>query len=112
MNSLLKSRWYREPWVWLLIGLPATAVIGGFITLYLAIISNDGLVVDDYYKQGLEINRILARDKAAATHQLMATVTLDQQQEAVVVNLLADPNCALPGQITLIHEPVLIKPAF
>ena len=39
----------------------------GVVTITLAIVSYDGLVVDDYYRQGLEINRSLARDRLAKT---------------------------------------------
>ena len=39
--------WYRYPWPWVAIGIPATAVIGGLFTLYLAITHPDPLVVDD-----------------------------------------------------------------
>ena len=73
--------WYREPLVWLLISFPLTAVIAGFFTLYLAIISKDGLVVDDYYQRGKEINMSLARDRAAARHGLHASVTLDATKQ-------------------------------
>jgi len=33
----LKPPWYREPLVWLVIFFPAIAVMGGLITIYLAI---------------------------------------------------------------------------
>ena len=39
--------WYRYPWPWVAIGIPATAVFGGLFTLYLAITHPDPLVVDD-----------------------------------------------------------------
>ncbi|MGK2924268.1 MAG: FixH family protein [Lysobacterales bacterium] len=39
--------WYRYPWPWVAIGIPAIAVIGGLFTLYLAITHPDPLVVDD-----------------------------------------------------------------
>lgn len=35
------TRWYREPYVWLLILIPAAAVLAGLITLALAIASDD-----------------------------------------------------------------------
>jgi hypothetical protein len=34
INMAETKRWYAEPWVWLLIALPMTAVIGGMITIY------------------------------------------------------------------------------
>ena len=49
--------WYQQAWPWFLISLPASAVIGGIITLMLAVNSPNALVVDDYYKEGLAINQ-------------------------------------------------------
>ena len=79
--------WYREPWVWLMIALPASAVIGGMITIYLAIVSSDGLVEDDYYKRGKTINLELARDQVAAHQELQAIVGINSQTRKVTVRL-------------------------
>jgi len=73
MNSADRSTarpWYREPWPWILMVAPATAVAGGAVTLWLAVSTSDGLVADDYYKQGLAINRVLHREEAAARLQV------------------------------------------
>lgn len=93
--------WYREPLVWLLISFPLTAVIAGFFTLYLAIISKDGLVVDDYYQKGKEINKSLARDQAAAQHGLRASVTLDAARQEVSVRLSAAKGWPLPDTLSV-----------
>jgi uncharacterized protein len=58
--------WFRQRWPWLLMAGPAIVVVAGFITLGLAINSADGLVADDYYKQGKAINRTITRDTNAA----------------------------------------------
>lgn len=93
-------RWYREPWVWLLISLPMTAVIAGMVTLYLAVSTSDGLVVDDYYKRGKAINVDLARDAAAARHELRADIELDMRNNHV--QLLLQGNIErLPETLTL-----------
>jgi hypothetical protein len=93
-------RWYREPWVWLLISLPMTAVIAGMVTLYLAVSTSDGLVVDDYYKRGKAINVDLARDAAAARHELRADIDLDMRNNHV--QLLLQGNIEpLPETLTL-----------
>jgi hypothetical protein len=39
--------WYREPWPWVAIGIPAIAVLMGLTTLYLALANPDYLVVDE-----------------------------------------------------------------
>src|SRR4030067_537501 len=93
--------WYREPLVWLIISFPLSAVVAGFFTLYLAIISKDGLVVDDYYQKGKEINLSLARARAAAQHGLRAGVTLDSAKQQVVVQLNAAKDQHLPDRLDL-----------
>jgi hypothetical protein len=45
--------WYRQLWPWLLIIPPAGAVIGGGLTLYLAITRPDALVRQDCAKDGV-----------------------------------------------------------
>jgi len=39
--------WYREPWPWVLIAIPALTVIACGITLWLALTHPDYLVVED-----------------------------------------------------------------
>ncbi len=45
--------WYRHLWPWLLIVPPAAAVIGGGLTLYLAVTRPDTLVRKDCVKDGV-----------------------------------------------------------
>ena len=103
MKSLNPSRparpWYRERYVWLVIFFPAVAIIGGVHMLYLAISSYDGLVVDDYYKQGLKINRTLERDRQADAYQLAADIEIDAKLEEVKIRLSANANFSHPVQI-------------
>ena len=96
-----KSPWYHEPLVWLVIFFPAVAVVGSLFTIYLAISSNDGLVVDDYYQQGLEINRVLARDQAAKFHGLQAILDFNRDPKLIYLTLNAKPDYVLPNQIEL-----------
>lgn len=74
-RSSRPSPWYREPLVWMVLAIPAAAVIMGAVMLVLANATWDGLVADDYYQQGMEINRSLARDAEAARLGLRASVT-------------------------------------
>ena len=68
------SPWYREPLVWLVLAIPAAAVLAGGVMLVLANATWDGLVADDYYQRGMQINRSLARDAEAARLGLRAVV--------------------------------------
>jgi hypothetical protein len=53
---------------------PFVVVVAGVTTAWLAIRSNDGLVADDYYKQGLAINQQLERDHKASELGVQAQV--------------------------------------
>ena len=75
-NGARTQPWYREPWPWILMAGPAVVVVAGLFTAWLAVRSNDGLVVDDYYKQGLAINRTLRRSDAAAHLGIQAELRL------------------------------------
>jgi len=77
MSDMPIKPWYREPWPWLLMAAPATAVLAGAVTLALAIASYDGLVAEDYYKQGLAVNQQLARARKAQALGLGGTLTLE-----------------------------------
>ena len=75
--------WYRQTAPWLLIAGPAIVVVASFITLWLAIRSDDGLVSEDYYRRGLAINRTLAQSDRAASLGLVAAVGLSSERLSV-----------------------------
>lgn len=93
------TRWYQEPYAWLVALLPAVAVIGGFYTLRLAIVSDDGLVTDDYYRKGLEINRVLERDGRAAALAIDADVVVDPTARTATVRMHARDAAVLPASL-------------
>ncbi|MFN2309853.1 MAG: FixH family protein [Gammaproteobacteria bacterium] len=64
--------WYRQFWPWFVMTPPLTAVIAGIATVFIAAHDPDGLVTDDYYKQGLAINDELGRERRAAELGLSA----------------------------------------
>lgn len=66
--------WYTQAWPWGLILGPAIVVVACIYTAWFAINSADPMVVDDYYKQGMAVNRSLERDQMAARHGLHAQI--------------------------------------
>ena len=97
----IKLSWYREPYVWLVISFPLSAVIAGFFMLWLAIVSYDGLVVDDYYKKGLEINKTLERDQNAEHYKLDAVLQINESTKQFRLILSADPDFLSPEKISV-----------
>lgn len=93
--------WYREPWPWLLMAGPAVVVAAGFVTAWIAVQYEDGLVADDYYRQGLAINQMIGRDAAAAAQNVRAQVMFGETGVRV---FLSGP-AKLPGELgmQLVH---------
>lgn len=92
--------WYREPWPWLLALGPFIVVIAGIYTAYLAIVSNDGLVTDDYYKKGLAVNQTIASSEQA--RKLGLTVGVRMTEGGFVARLAAaDQAFAMPPLLVL-----------
>ncbi len=97
-----KKPWHQEFYVWMVLFFPTLAIVAGSYTMYLAITTNDGLVVDDYYKQGLEINRTLARDQVAATHGLQSAIQLNPENLKLQVILMkTNEEYPYPAQMSL-----------
>jgi hypothetical protein len=69
-------RWYRERWPWLLMAGPFVVVVASLASAWIAVRSDDGIVAEDYYKQGLLINQKLARTAAAAKRMPDATISI------------------------------------
>ncbi len=80
--------WHNYPLVWMMIAIPFSAVIMGVVMLWLAIDTDDGLVADDYYKLGLEINDVISLDKKASELQLSASIRFSSSEN--VINMQFD----------------------
>ena len=91
--------WFKEPWPWILMTGPVIVIVAGFITAWLAIKSNDGLVADDYYKQGLAVNQRLQRDHQARDMGLHADVMLSGANVRLLLGASGDVQ--YPEKITL-----------
>lgn len=92
--------------VWLVIFFPSLAVVAGITTIIIAMNTEDSLVVDEYYKQGLAINEVIKYDQQARQLGLRALVDANNQTGEVLVSLSSDGGLRLPGQITfkLVHR--------
>ncbi len=62
-ESSLSGPWWRYPLVWLVIAGPAAVVLASIVTIWLAWRTPETLVSEDYYREGIEINRTLADKK-------------------------------------------------
>ena len=93
--------WYYHRGPWLLMLGPFVVVVAGLATAYLAFKSNDGLVDDDYYKQGLAVNQVTSRDRHARDLDLHAKLVFDKQRNLITVALQSSKLAAFPETIRL-----------
>lgn len=93
--------WYKMPLVWLLIVIPLSAVIAGITTAVIAFKTDDGLVKDDYYTYGKQINRIIKRDKAAENIGLSAALHFDYKANTVTATVTNTTGYVSPDFISV-----------
>ena len=96
-HSLDTKPWYKQFWPWFIISFPMTAVIAGIATIMIAMHKPDGVVVDDYYKEGLAINQALNSEKMAK--QLNIAVTGEVTDDTIQLQLTG--NIPAPEQLTI-----------
>jgi len=75
--------WYRQFWPWFLIALPAAVVAASLYTVYIAATGADDLVVEDYYRDGLAINRQLEKKQLAESLGIMADIQVAGRQVTI-----------------------------
>ena len=95
--------WFRQFWPWFLIALPATAVVAGITTLFIAMHDPDGLVADDYYKAGLAINRVLQKEHAAHRLGIEGDGRLDLTTGDLFLDLKGQFDIARGATLRLVH---------
>ena len=87
--------------VWMVIAIPLVAVVVGLSMLSYSLVSYDGLVADDYYKQGKTINRRLERQARAQELGLNALLDFQIDQGNLVVKLTGSSALEYPDTINL-----------
>jgi hypothetical protein len=97
----MSKPWYREPWPWILMAGPFIVIIASFVSAWIAVSTNDGLVAEDYYKEGLKAGETLAQSAQARAQSIAAQVKLTA--EGVTVRLVgrSDAGFSPPPAIRL-----------
>lgn len=103
MTEIFDSKpWYKQLWPWIIISLPASAVIAGLTTLFIAIENQDSLVKDDWYKDGKAINRRVEYDNNAHTLGLKAEIKVDDITGDLNLSIShANPEFSFPEELYL-----------
>jgi hypothetical protein len=98
--------WYRQFWPWFIMALPASAVVAGLSTVYIAFKNKDSLVRDDWYQDGQSINIDLTRDDHARALGIKADAILDALTGEVRLTLHGKPALVMPPSLTLVFSHV------
>ncbi|MCF7982250.1 MAG: FixH family protein [Pseudomonadales bacterium] len=90
LDADLIKPWYRQFWPWFLIMPPLAAVIGGIITIWLAVNNDAPLVTKNYYQDGLTINQQLKRNQIAVEKKISATLLFAEAEQQLTLYLQGD----------------------
>ena len=93
--------WYQIPVAWMIIAIPLSSVLVGFVMLWVAISSNDGLVFDDYHQQGKRINRVLERDAMASSLGIGAILELLPDSNGLKLSLSSQEKINFPDKLLI-----------
>ena len=86
MEILDTKSWWKHGYVWYIIMGPLLVVIASFITLYLAISRPDPVIDDNYYQNGININKTLLEAKTIAERNSLEPAGLARNHAATGVN--------------------------
>jgi hypothetical protein len=86
-QKAVATRWYQEPWNCLVLGGPLLVVCASIFTAFLAYKGADQVVAEDYYRQGLAINKDIDRDHAAAVRHIAADLRYDGATGIIVLKV-------------------------
>jgi len=96
--------WYRQFWPWFLIALPGSVVVAGISMIVVANRHADDLVVDEYYKDGLAINRQLEKQARAGEIGISADLLLvDERVQVRLAGAAKDTVAPLTLGLRLSH---------
>lgn len=97
--------WYKQFWPWFLISLPASVVIAALVTVTIAINTDDGLVSDDYYREGLAVHKQAASTAHAQALGIAAEVNYRPEAGRLRVRLNQPLPSGSRGMVIRIIHP-------
>lgn len=80
--------WYKQFWPWFLIAIPMSSVIMGITMITLAMDGKDSLVREDWYKDGIAINKRLDKQNRAQSLGIKAFISVDESKNALHIAMV------------------------
>lgn len=88
--------WYKQFWPWVLIAIPASAVLFGIFMITVVTLYPDDVVDDNYYQDGMAINQTLDEDRAASKLGVTARLeTFNPHELTLIVHGTSDARLTL-----------------
>ena len=86
MRETIHPRWWKEPMVWLVAGLPAVAVIASFTTFFIAAKDPDPLVNAGYHKEGMAPVKDTAKEAYAAAYSITGQLMFSNSEVQIILS--------------------------
>ena len=93
--------WYRQFWPWFIMALPASAVVAGLYTVWLAMQTGDSLVVHSSDGMNIVTERNLDAEREALRLGLTAMIDIQVETGAVAVAIRSELETKLPAALQL-----------
>ncbi len=108
MTTMKQPHWAKNPLVWMIIFFPTAAVVAGFNLLYLAIVTDDGLVSGDYYKEGMGINKTITHDLIAIEKNINGLMSINASTGSIQTRFSNDIKSSLGKSLPfeLVHRTI------
>ncbi|WP_432698629.1 FixH family protein [Marinobacterium sp. YM272] len=103
MREETHAPWYKQTWLWFVLAPLIATVIYGFLFLYLSIVTNDGVVKDDFYKVARGISADPSREEQALKMGIQGRLTLDSLTGDVQLQLASREQLPPQLQLNLVH---------
>jgi hypothetical protein len=86
-NMLTPPPWYREFWVWVIIGMPAAVIVGCLITVVIAFVNADEVVDESWNNDPIAIHQQLEKVQKAQIAKLGAHIGISRKNGTVSIQL-------------------------
>ena len=93
--------WYRQFWPWFIIALPASAVVGGLTTVWIAMQTTDSLVVRSDDGMQIVAERRIIAERLAEELNLAAVIDIDLETGAILAAMRAGDLPTAPAALQL-----------
>lgn len=99
--------WYQQVWPWLLMTPPALAVVFGIVFFIIASRTFDGLVADDYYKEGMTVVKLIDKHKRAQELGLSAHASVRADTMSIALSVAPEKELSVAALPAALHLTII-----